>query len=59
MIFGGLADSFIANVTVRKNFIFFSTYHTEFGSLEASCLGALTTFMWCSEETKEGDNTGS
>jgi len=59
MIFGGLADSFIANVTVRKNFIFFSTYHTEFGPLEASCLGALTTFMWCSEKTKEEDNTGS
>ena len=53
MLFGGWADSFIANVTTRRNFILFSTYQTEFGPFEASCIGALTTFLWCSKENKE------
>ena len=53
MLFGGWADSVIANVTTIRNFILFSTYQTEFGPYEASCIGALTTFLWCSEEGKE------
>jgi len=44
-LFGGVASSFIANSTVRNNYVLFSTYDSNLGTRHVKFVGVLGNFF--------------
>ncbi len=54
-LFGGFAANLMANQTVRKDYIFFSTYDASFGNEHLRAIGVLNNFYITeSPESKRG-----
>jgi hypothetical protein len=48
-LFGGVASSFIANSTVRNNYVLFSTYESNLGNQHLKVVGILGNFFQISQ----------
>ena len=55
LLFGGLAGSVVSRATTRRNFLFFSVYHTDLKTDKYRCLGIFGNFVDCVDENQGKD----
>ncbi|MDI1230923.1 MAG: DUF4359 domain-containing protein [Methylobacter sp.] len=55
-LFGGFAANLMTKQTVRKDYVFFSTYDTSFGNEQLRAIGVLNNFYITEDRKSQHDN---